>query len=100
MVVEFPSHDHPRSKPVPMAQHNETVLDATGLQCPMPLLKTKQALNKLPIGALLRVFATDEAAQRDFETFSQQSGHRLVSCLVDNGRYEFLFEKSEPLLRR
>lgn len=83
-----------------MPNRSETILDATGLRCPMPLLKTKQALNKMPIGSLLRVFATDSASQRDFETFSQQSGQKLISSAVDDDRYEFLFEKSEPLLRR
>ena len=51
------------------------VLDATGLNCPMPLLKAKKALNELAGGALLRVIATDPGSVRDFEVFSKQSGH-------------------------
>jgi TusA-related sulfurtransferase len=54
------------------------VLDVRGLNCPMPLLKAKKALNELPAAALLRVLATDPGSVRDFEVFSRQSGHQLL----------------------
>lgn len=54
-------------------------VDATGLNCPMPLLKAKQALNRLEVGATLCVRATDPGSERDFEVFARQSGHDLLS---------------------
>ncbi len=60
-------------------------LDVRGLNCPMPLLKAKQALNKLEAGAQLQVRATDPGSVRDFEVFAKQSGHLLLSSAVESG---------------
>jgi len=68
-------------------------LDASGLTCPMPLLKAKQALNRLPAGALLRVIATDPGSVRDFEVFARQSGHELIESKQAAARFEFLLRK-------
>lgn len=68
-------------------------LDATGLQCPMPLLKAKRALNGLVGGQRLRVVATDPGSVRDFEVFAQQSGHKLLESRQASGRYYYLLEK-------
>jgi tRNA 2-thiouridine synthesizing protein A len=54
-------------------------LDARGLRCPLPLLKAKQAINDLESGATLRVVATDPGSVRDFQLWSSQSGHELLS---------------------
>lgn len=69
------------------------LLDASGLTCPMPLLKAKKALNELPAGALLRVVATDPGSVRDFEVFAKQSGNDLLESTHTNGRYEYLLRK-------
>lgn len=68
-------------------------LDACGLQCPMPLLKAKRALNGLAGGEQLRVIATDPGSVRDFEVFSAQSGHKLLESRQDGERYYYLLEK-------
>ena len=81
-----------RNSSVPMPD-TPTVLDASGLQCPMPLLKTKQALNALVGGERLRVVATDPGSVRDFEVFCAQSGHQLLECRQDGERYCYLLEK-------
>lgn len=73
-----------------------TLIDATGLNCPMPLLKAKQALNKLEIGMQLKVLATDPGSDRDFRLFAEQSGHRLLDASEADGRFVFVFEKSAP----
>lgn len=65
-----------------------TQLDVRGLDCPMPLLKAKQALNKLEAGALLQVQATDPGSVRDFEVFAKQSGHILLSSQAEAGEPE------------
>lgn len=68
-------------------------LDASGLQCPMPLLKAKRALNALAGGERLRVVATDPGSVRDFEVFAAQSGHQLLESRAEDGRYYYLLEK-------
>ena len=54
-------------------------LDLTGLECPMPLLKAKRALNAMEAGQQLRVLATDQGSVRDFRVFAEQSGHLLLA---------------------
>jgi len=76
-----------------MAASEPVELDVTGLNCPMPLLKAKKALNELPPGALLRVIATDPASVRDFEVFARQSGHALLESSENDGRYTYLLQK-------
>ena len=68
-------------------------LDATGLTCPMPLLKAKRALNAMAVGQRLRILATDPGAPRDFQVFCQQSGHELLSSEVQGGTFELLLQK-------
>ena len=69
------------------------ILDVKGLNCPMPLLKAKKALNELSAGSLLRVFATDPGSVKDFRVFSEQSGHKLLESSDDNGTFSYLLEK-------
>ncbi len=68
-------------------------LDATGLRCPMPLLKAKKALNEIEPGTRLRVVATDPGSVRDFAVFSEQSGHALLESTEQDGQYTYLLEK-------
>ncbi len=68
-------------------------VDATGLDCPMPLLHAKRALNGMLSGQRLRVLATDSGSVRDFRVFAEQSGHRLLSSEECDGVYSYLLEK-------
>ena len=72
---------------------DDVLLDVKGLICPMPLLKAKRALNVMEIGQTLRILATDETSQQDFITFSEQSGHQLISSNVNEGVYNLLLRK-------
>jgi tRNA 2-thiouridine synthesizing protein A len=69
-------------------------VDATGLQCPMPLLLAKRALNALASGQQLRVIATDQGSLRDFRVFAEQSGHSLLASEERDGRYIHLLQKA------
>jgi tRNA 2-thiouridine synthesizing protein A len=69
------------------------VLDLSGLNCPMPLLKAKQALNAMQPGAHLRVIATDPGSVRDFAVFAEQSGNRLLESAEAEGRFHFVLQK-------
>ena len=72
---------------------NLVELDAKGLQCPMPLLKAKQALNKMQAGERLQVYATDAGSQRDFRVFAEQSGNCLLEATESKGVFSYLLEK-------
>jgi tRNA 2-thiouridine synthesizing protein A len=68
-------------------------LDARGLDCPMPLLKAKRALNAMRGGERLKILATDKGSVRDFEVFARQSGNTLISSEEENGVYVHVIEK-------
>ena len=71
-------------------------LDASGLNCPLPILKTKKALAGLRGGQVLRVVATDPESVRDFEVFTQQQmGHTLLEAREEGGRFYFLLRKRQ-----
>ena len=69
-------------------------VDARGLNCPLPLLKAKQALNGLSVGEQLTVLATDPGSQRDFRTFAELSGHRLLKDAEEGGCFVYVLQKS------
>ena len=77
-----------------MAELECVEVDATGLPCPMPLLKAKRALNAMAAGQRLRVLSTDRGSVRDFEVFAQQSGHRLLASEERDGVYSYLLQKT------
>lgn len=64
-------------------------LDASGLQCPMPLLKLKQQLNKMQKSQVIRVTTTDAGSVRDFGAFVNQVGHTLL--LQEEGEERIIF---------
>ena len=72
---------------------NAVLLDVKGLNCPMPLLKAKKALNEMSPGELLRVLATDPGSERDFQTFSAQSGHELLTFEKDGDVFVYVLKK-------
>ena len=76
-----------------MVDSHPVELDARGLQCPMPLLLAKRTLNTMAIGQQLRVVATDQGSVRDFEVFSVQSSHTLISTQERDGTYIHILEK-------
>lgn len=69
------------------------LLDVQGLNCPMPLLKAKKALNEMAPDGLLKVLATDPGSVRDFAVFSQQSGHALLESRQEGEVYIFMLRK-------
>jgi tRNA 2-thiouridine synthesizing protein A len=68
-------------------------VDARGLNCPLPILRTKKALNDMTSGQLLRVTATDPASQRDFQAFSKQTGNALVESAMNDGVYTYVLRR-------
>ena len=68
-------------------------VDARAMNCPMPLLKAKQALNKLEKGDQLKILATDAGSERDFQVFCQQSGHILEQSIENEGVFTYIICK-------
>jgi tRNA 2-thiouridine synthesizing protein A len=71
----------------------DAVLDASGLQCPLPVLRARKALISLSAGQRLLVIATDPMAAIDLPLFCAEAGHRLVASGPDGGTHRFLIER-------
>jgi len=68
-------------------------LDVKGLNCPLPILRTKKALSEMSSGQVLRVLATDPGAVKDFHAFAKQTGNLLLSDAQDEHVFEFYFKR-------
>ncbi len=69
-------------------------LDASGLNCPLPILRAKKALSSLSAGQILHIVATDPGAVKDFESFAKQTGNELVESREEGGKFYFLMKKN------
>ncbi|MDP2143522.1 MAG: sulfurtransferase TusA family protein [Gallionella sp.] len=67
--------------------------DASGMSCPLPIVKTKKALADMESGQVLRVIATDCGAVKDMQAFADQTGHTLLSNTEEGGKYVFMMKK-------
>jgi len=68
-------------------------VDARGLNCPMPIVKTAQAIKSLASGQTLEVLATDPGSTKDFAAWSKSTGNELVEQSVDGGVFRFVLKK-------
>ena len=68
-------------------------LDARGLNCPLPILKTKKSLADMTSGQVLKVVSTDAGSIKDMQAFANQTGNTLVSSTEEKGEYVFLMQK-------
>jgi len=69
-------------------------LDATGLNCPLPILRAKKSLAGLNSGQVLRIVATDPGSVKDFEAFAKQTGNELLESKEEGGKFIFRMKKS------
>ncbi|MDD2741915.1 MAG: sulfurtransferase TusA family protein [Rhodocyclaceae bacterium] len=67
--------------------------DASGLSCPLPIVKTKKALVDMASGQVLKVTATDCGAVKDMQAFADQTGNTLLSNTEEGGKYIFFMQK-------
>ncbi len=72
----------------------QLLLDAQGLQCPLPLLKAKRAISQLAQKDCLKVLATDSGSQGDFAAWTRLAGHHLHQSQCIDGVYHYLIEKA------
>lgn len=68
-------------------------LDASGLNCPLPILRAKKSLAAMESGQVLRIIATDPGSVKDFEAFAKQTGNELLESGEDGGKFTFLMKK-------
>ena len=68
-------------------------LDARGLNCPLPILRTKKALADMTSGDILKVIATDPGSVKDMQAFAKQTGNELVNSAEAGGEYTFFMKK-------
>ena len=68
-------------------------LDAKGLACPLPVVKARLEIEKIDLGEVLEVVATDPGSVADFENWTKMSGHDLLDSKSENGVYTYLIKK-------
>ncbi len=69
-------------------------LDASGLNCPLPILRAKKTLADMETGQVLHIIATDPGSVKDFEAFAKQTGNELMSSGEEGGKFTFLMKKA------
>jgi tRNA 2-thiouridine synthesizing protein A len=76
-----------------MADFDEE-LDASGLNCPLPILRAKKTLVGMESGKILHIIATDPGSVKDFEAFARQTGNELIESKEEGGKFLFLIKKA------
>jgi tRNA 2-thiouridine synthesizing protein A len=71
----------------------DEVLDCSGLACPMPILKTRKAIDGMAEEQVLKLIATDPGSVKDIEAWTRKTGHRLLDYEQDDGKYVFYIKK-------
>ena len=73
----------------------DLLLDTRGLNCPLPILKTKKSIRDIAIGGTIEVLATDPAADADFRAFCRSTGHALLEASVAEGVFRFVIQRAK-----
>ncbi|MEQ1622818.1 MAG: sulfurtransferase TusA family protein [Methylococcales bacterium] len=68
-------------------------VDASGLQCPLPLLRLKKALVTLASDQIIKIITTDPAAHLDFGVYTDQTGHQILECVIEADSRIFYIKK-------
>jgi tRNA 2-thiouridine synthesizing protein A len=72
----------------------DMTLDCSGLSCPMPILKTKKAIDSLQTGQVLKMIATDPGSVPDIEAWTRKTGNALLDKQQEGGKYVFYLKKT------
>jgi tRNA 2-thiouridine synthesizing protein A len=78
-----------------MPMNANQTLDCSGLACPMPILKTKKAIDGLQVGQVLKMIATDPGSEPDVEAWTQRTGHELLAHEMEGDRFIFYIKKTK-----
>ena len=71
----------------------DQLLDAKGLNCPLPILKARKALQLVPAGGTLEILSTDPGSVADFQAFCRITGNTLLEQTEEDGVYHFVMKK-------
>ena len=75
------------------SKQNHRVLDCVGLYCPMPILKTRQEIDKMAIGEILEVLADDPAAEPDIKSWAKRTGQKILEIEKTSEGLRFFIQK-------
>jgi tRNA 2-thiouridine synthesizing protein A len=73
----------------------DQTLDCSGMACPMPIIKTKKAIDSLQIGQVLKMISTDPGSVSDIDAWTQKTGHELVGSEQSGGGYIFFIKRKK-----
>jgi len=71
----------------------EKTLDAQGMKCPMPVVKTSQEMKSISVGGILEVLATDPGSMADIQAWTKSSGNELLKMEREDGLFKFLIRR-------
>jgi tRNA 2-thiouridine synthesizing protein A len=71
-----------------------TSVDAKNLSCPMPIVKTAQAVKAVPSGSLIEVLATDPGSVKDFAAWTRTTGNAILEQSEEDGVYRFVIKRA------
>ncbi len=73
----------------------DQVLDCSGMLCPVPVVKTRKAIQSLEVGQILKMIATDPGSPPDMEAWSRQTGNELLRSMQDGGKFIFYIRRTK-----
>jgi tRNA 2-thiouridine synthesizing protein A len=73
----------------------DQTLDCSGMACPMPILKTKKAVDALQLGQVLKMIATDPGSTSDMEAWTKKTGHELVASETEGDKFIFYIKRTK-----
>ena len=74
--------------------HEDQELDCKGMNCPLPILKTKKTMDGMNSGETLKMISTDPGSINDVNAFTKRTGHELIESIAEDGNYTFFIRKS------
>ena len=72
----------------------QRILDCLGLFCPMPIVKTREAIREMAVGQVLEMLSDDPASDADMKSWTRRTGHDLIAVTKDGATYRFLVRKT------
>jgi tRNA 2-thiouridine synthesizing protein A len=78
-----------------MSVPHDQVLDCSGLACPMPIIKTKKAVDGLEVGQVLKMIATDPGSKSDVDAWTRKTGHELLGAEEEDGKFIYFIKKTK-----
>jgi TusA-related sulfurtransferase len=73
----------------------DMVLDCKGLSCPLPVLKTKKAIESLAVGQILKMESTDAGSKNDMVAWAKRTGHELLEMQENGGVFTFFIKRAK-----